>query len=133
MSKNQSALRGKIAELVFDRVMLEAGAFIARPLFEGLAFDRLLSPDNCGAPTTWRRVQIKRTYRRKDGSLVVNTVRTSGERYARNDADVLAAVDVETGEIWLIPWRLVYPYTRKVINERFDRFKAVDKKGEETQ
>lgn len=107
--KQSASARGKAAELRLLQLVLELGWEAATPVVEDSAWDALL---NRGFG--WERVQIKRAYPKK-GHLTVNLVRHDKNRYAVDDADWLAAVEVETGRVWLVPFHEMAQFQRKRI------------------
>lgn len=109
--KHTASARGKAAEMRFMQLALEEGYDVAVPVAEDSAYDVLIDPMRNGV---FQRVQVKRCWD-KDGSPTVNLTRFDGQRYAAGDAEWLAAVEVETGRTWMIPWEKVYHYTRKRI------------------
>lgn len=113
--KHTASARGKAAELRFGQLALERGWDLAMPLVEDLPYDVLV---NRHALTEhgqeWERVQVKRSYL-KDGYPTVNLVRHDGKRYNEADAHWLAAIEVETGRCWFIPFGDVCRYQRKRI------------------
>ena len=115
-----TSCRGKAAELRFLQLALEAGWELALPVSEGSVWDALLNRGSYYMEV-WERVQVKRVWQ-KDGHPVVNMVRGDGEKYKHSDADWLAAVEVESGRTWLIPWSEVSGVTRKRITEDLDQF-----------
>ncbi|MCP3658119.1 MAG: hypothetical protein GY766_25000 [Herbaspirillum sp.] len=112
-SLQTASARGKAAELRFLQIVLEHGWSAAVPVAEDEPWDALISRFETWL---WERVQIKRTYL-KYGKPTVNLVRHDGKRYRPDDADWLAAVEVESGRIWLVPFDEVAQYQRKRITE----------------
>lgn len=98
------------------QLALEAGWELASPVSEGSVWDALLNRGE-----GWERVQVKRVWQ-KSGHPVVNMVRGDGLKYKHSDADWLAAVEVESGRTWLIPWDEVAGVTRKRITADLDQF-----------
>jgi hypothetical protein len=98
------------------QLALEAGWELATPVSEGSVWDALL---NRGF--MWERVQVKRVWH-KAGHPVVNMVRGDGERYKSTDAEWLAAVEVESGRTWLIPFTEVAGVTRKRLTADLDQY-----------
>jgi ribosomal protein S12 methylthiotransferase accessory factor YcaO len=101
------------------QLALERGWDVAVPVSEDSAYDVLIDRMRAG---TFERVQVKRTWE-KDGKPTVNLTRFDGARYAERDADWLAAVHVETGTVWLVPWNDVFMYTRKRITPDMAAFR----------
>ena len=98
------------------QLALEAGWELASPVSEGSVWDALLNRGE-----EWERVQVKRVWQ-KSGHPVVNMVRGDGVKYTTTDAEWLAAVEVETGRTWLIPWPEVCGVTRKRITLDLDQY-----------
>jgi hypothetical protein len=109
--KQTASARGKAAEMRFMQLALEEGWDLAVPVSEDSAYDCLVDRHRHGS---YERVQVKRCWQ-KDGYPVVNLVRYDGARYGSEDADWLAAVEVESGICWFVPWLEVFSYTRKRI------------------
>ena len=116
--RQSASARGKAAELRFQQVVLETGWNVAMPVAEDLAWDVLIKRDPAGY---WETVQVKRCYSKR-GYPTVNLVRHDGSRYQPTDAEWLAAVEVETGRIWLVPFREVAQYQRKRITKDMAQF-----------
>ncbi len=102
-----AARNGLIAELIFQQYALNAGWEIAKSVLEVEPWDYLIRIDSLG----WAKVQVKKLYL-KDEKMTVNMTRHGDVRYKAKDADWLAAVDILTGDIWLVPWGKVYRKTR---------------------
>ena len=112
-----SAIRGEAAELLCASRMLDAGFQWTWPV-AGQHYDGLVCFDEADPNTYWR-VQVKRIFmwKQKRGAVpAVNVRRGNGERYHKDDADYLAAVDMEAGLVYLFPWDEVYRKKRLTIN-----------------
>ena len=107
--RQSASSRGKAAELRFTQLVLEMGWDAATPCVEDQPYDLLVHRGE-----SWEKVQIKRSYL-KEGHPTVNLVRHDGCRYDADDADWLAAVEVETGRVWFVPFGEVAQYQRKRI------------------
>lgn len=106
-----SGTRGQAAVNLFIAWALEYGDDISIPILDIRPWDVLLHIRD-QEPHIWNRVQVKRVYQ-KQGHPTVDLVRRNGERYNKEDADFLAAVDMDEHLIYLIPWSDVCRYTRK--------------------
>jgi hypothetical protein len=97
----------------------------------GQHYDGLLCFSNLDPNTYWR-VQVKRIFlwSVKDGPTpAVNIRKGDGERYGKNDADYLAAVDMQAGLVYLFPWEEVYKQKRLRINHvKHARYLITDEK-----
>ncbi len=91
------------------QLVLEMGWELAEPVVDDSPWDMLINRADA-----WEKVQVKRCYP-KHGCLTFNLVRNTGMRYEKTDADWLAAVEVETGRVWMIPFGEIAQYTRKRI------------------
>jgi hypothetical protein len=112
-----SAIRGEAAELLCASVVLEAGWQWCWPV-AGRHYDGLVCFDEADPNTYWR-VQVKRIFmwtQKRGKTPAVNVRRGDDTRYDKNDADYLAAVDMEAGLVYLIPWEEVYRKKRLTIN-----------------
>ena len=109
-----SAVRGEVAELMCAAVMLDAGWTWAWPI-AGMHYDGLVCFDEADPNTYWR-VQVKRIFMWNGRTPAVNVRRGDDTRYGLNDADYLAAVDVDAGLVYLFPWETVYRKKRLCIN-----------------
>ena len=115
-----ASIRGTVAELMFEAYALQTGYEAYRPIREDGPVDLLME-----VPLHWAqrlplkgdmfRIQIKRVYLKKEKATddvpihrTINLKRRDGSRYTSDDIDAVAAVDVDTSTIWLIPFdRLV--------------------------
>lgn len=102
--------------MYFLQRMLAGGYEVGIPVVDGV-WDALISIDDY----PWETVQVKRCYP-KDGCPTVNLVRADGGRYHPGDVDWLAAVDVDAGLLWLIPFEEVCEYTRKRITSEYSDY-----------
>ena len=121
-----SSTRGQAAVNFFIAWALEHGDDIAIPIHDARPWDVLINFKGREACTIheltcWHRVQVKRIYT-KDKHPTVNLMRRKGH-YEANDADYLAAVDMDRHLIYLIPWqdydgeKYLYEYSRKRITD----------------
>lgn len=108
-----------MAELVFDQWALESGIPVSRPVNSDEPWDRMIWYGK-----KWQRVQVKRVFAGRGNARLVNMKRYRDKRYKRTDAEYLAAVDVDTHTIWLVPWRLVCTVKRKTIGKKLERYKV---------
>lgn len=117
-----SGRRGKEAEFLFDLKCAKMRYDVAVPITGDIEpYDRLF---RAGWMKPWKTVQIKRVYLKgKCKSRTINLVKSNGEPYQHQDCDYIAAVDMETEDIWLIPINVMAGYTRRRINESYDRWK----------
>ena len=121
--------------MFFAQVALQMGWDHVEPTIPGRPYDCMI----CTTPEAesahrhvWEKVQVKRAYPKAGtGALTVNMTRSgSGEKYAEDDADWLAAVDVLTQQVWLIPWTFVvkkgrpavFKKTRITVTEEYSKF-----------
>ena len=117
---------------MFCVVALRLGWDVAESIIPGRPFDFLVN-DTGEWVGEWAEVQVKRVYPKSgDGSRTVNMVRSgSGENYGKWDSDWLAAVEVETSTIWMIPWhhrfeghqKALWEKGRVTITEAYDEYK----------
>ena len=112
----QAAVRGQVAELVCAAAILESGSSWAW-MPDGARYDGLICFDEAD-PNTWWRVQIKRIFPRRDNNMAPTCVLShrGNKNYDKDDADYLAAVDVEAGLVYLFPWEEVYETKRLTID-----------------
>lgn len=97
-----AATRGRAAFHMFVSAALEAGFESFIPLAEESPADLLLLRNGA-----YERVQIKRVFEHQ-GHPVINLKRRDGSRYKMSEIDTVAAVDVQKGLIWLIPFEKLW-------------------------
>lgn len=123
-----SAIRGEAAELLCASVMLEAGYQWAWPV-AGQRYDGLVCFTQADPNTYWR-VQVKRIFlwSCQGGPKPAANVRKGDDtRYGKDDADYLAAVDMQAKLVYLFPWEEVYRKKRITINhEKHGRYLVDD-------
>lgn len=116
--------RGMAAQMFFVTLALEYGWEPAEPVSPDAPYDVLIN-DKPNIPG-WARVQVKRVYCKADQTKkeypTVSLKRNSDKRYKRSDAEYLAAVDMDTQVVYLIPWEDVYRLTRLRITDKHKRF-----------
>lgn len=115
-----SGRRGKEAEFFFDVVGTQIGWDIAVPVTGDIeSYDRLFRVP--GKP--WQTVQIKRVYFKKK-HRTINLVKSNGDSYVRDDCDYVAAVDMETRDVWVIPIDALAGYSRRRITDDYERWRV---------
>ena len=116
-----SGRRGKEAEFLFDLVGTQCGWDIGVPITGDIeSYDRIFRVP--GKP--WKTVQIKRVYLKKNTKhRTINLVRSNGETYLLMDCDYIAAVDMETRDVWLIPIHVLTGYSRKRITDDYEHWR----------
>ena len=115
-----SSRRGKEAEFFFDLRCTQLGYDVAVPITgDAESYDRVVRIGN-----RWNTVQVKRVYLKgASKSRTINLVKHNDEPYKHTDFDILAAVDMETGDIWLVPINAVAGYTRRRITSDYERWR----------
>lgn len=98
MGRPRPAMRGMAAQLLMEAYTLEMGWDLYRPVREDSTCDLLIDRSDI-----LERVQVKRVFLER-GRPCVNLRRSNGVLYRRGEVDLLAAVDVDTRTIWLIPF-----------------------------
>jgi len=111
MTRISAPTRGKSAQMFFVALALEYGWNPQLTLNEDLPFDVVIQKP--GEP--YAEVQVKRMFPRKGRSAPYVDMKKQGQGYEADDADYLAAVDMERGRFYLIPWEEVYEVKRKAI------------------
>jgi hypothetical protein len=91
-----------IAQLVFEAFCLSRGWDAFRPVREDSDCDILLCTRGVEMPPA--RVQVKRVYYDRTGHRTINLRRRDGSRYRAKQVDYIAAVEVSSRTIWLIPF-----------------------------
>ena len=100
--------RGAVAQLMFEGVALDRGWLVHRPVYAGSEHDALIQFTPGGR---YYRVQVKRVYP-KDAHRTINLKRRDGSRY--KNIDYVVAVEVSTGQMWMIPFsKLTNPATKQ--------------------
>lgn len=112
------ATRGRVAFHMFVAAALEAGWDIFIPLSEESPCDLLLLRNS-----VYERVQIKRVFD-IGGYRTINLKRRDGSRYTMAQIDLIAAVDVTAGTMWLIPFEKLWD---KHTNRPLGRLRLTDK------
>lgn len=102
-----AAVRGMVAQLLVEAYSLECGWDCYRPVREDGQCDILLDRYPQWGNPFMERVQVKRCYL-KDGHRTINLKRKNGARYDVGQIDLIAAVDCDTREIWLIPFEKLW-------------------------
>lgn len=99
MGSRSAGQIGRVGEALFDAFAAAQGWVVAEPRVDDAPFDRLL----------WRshlepilRVQIKSTSATHRQQF---RIKSSTSTYTSSLFDSLALVDINTAEIWMIPWR----------------------------
>lgn len=107
---------------MFDLKCAKLGYDVGVPITGDIEpYDRLLR-QHWAIP--WETVQVKRVYLKgKSKSRTINLVKSNGEPYTGQDCDLIAAVDMETEDIWLIPIDVMKGYTRRRITESYDKWR----------
>jgi hypothetical protein len=101
-SEETAGMRGKVAELLVAAYCMEMGWDVYFPVREDSQCDLLVNMIT-GSSEWYCRIQVKRIYM-KDGYHTINLKRRNGDRYDMWEIELIAAVDVDTREIWLIPF-----------------------------
>ena len=124
-----AAVRGMVAQLLVEAYALEVGWDVFRPVREDSQCDLLLNMFPGTMSLDMERVQVKRIYL-KDGHKTINLKRRNGKRYDTDEVDLIAAVDVDTRFIWLIPFEKLWdkkqgrPLGRLRITKKWDEYIA---------
>jgi len=123
-----SATRGKAAEALFVYLALREKWHPAVPLADDYQFDVLIEKP----VGQWKRIQVKKIFIRRGHQHVTLSRRRSGKtgaKYGPDDADYLAAVDMDNHEIYLIPWKTrtdtgkyLYEVTDCRISDRYNKY-----------
>ena len=97
-----------MAQVLFLAEALRREWRVAVPFAEQAGWDAVIQ---CG--DQWRSVQVKTAYKREGrSSYCVDTMKgggygnkrtTASRKYRGDEFDLLAAVDVVTGRVWLLP------------------------------
>ena len=93
---------GDVAESMFDVLAARRRWIVAIPKQAtcSMDYDRVVCRGSA-----WERVQIKSVLAgASQHAGKVQIKRTGGRQYGADACDLLAAVDTDTGDVWLIPW-----------------------------
>lgn len=121
-----AGIRGKVAELLVAAYCMEMGWDVYFPVREDSQCDLLINCIPHVGAFGMERIQVKRIYM-KDGHPTINLKRKDGSRYDITEIDLIAAVNVDTRFIWLIPFEELQgkkqlPLGRLRITKKWDRY-----------
>jgi hypothetical protein len=106
-----------VAQLMFETYVLQSGWDAYRPVREDsqcdLLVDRWVERWPEFTSPIIERVQVKRVYMKgttddHPGFPTINLTRKNGDRYDIDQVDFIAAVNVDTGCIWVIPFEKLW-------------------------
>jgi hypothetical protein len=129
MVNNTAGVRGMVAQLIFETFCLQQGWDAFRPIREDSDCDLLIATRGLAIPPA--RVQIKRVYLDKRGNQrTIDLVRKNKSAYCPDRITHIAAVEVPTRVIWLIPtgipwlwnYKLDKPKGRIRLTDRWDLY-----------